>query len=83
MTFLLLNQIITTKLLQQIYNKQQQPKSKMTNSLELISGPNDLIQKKYEKLSNIVTEYNGKIHGSQSHIVNNANSISLIVYYEV
>jgi hypothetical protein len=33
-------------------------------------------------LSDIVIEYNGKVHGSQSHIVAN-NSISLFVYYEV
>jgi len=30
-----------------------------------------------------VTEYNGKVHGSQSHIITANNSISLIVYYEV
>jgi hypothetical protein len=29
-----------------------------------------------------VTEYNGKVHGSQSHMITN-NSMSLIVYYEV
>jgi hypothetical protein len=27
-------------------------------------------------------EYNGKVHGSQSHIISN-NTISLVVYYEV
>ena len=32
-------------------------------------------------LNDIVIEYNNRVHGSQSHIV--ANSISLIVYYEV
>lgn len=30
----------------------------------------------------IVIEYNGKVHGSQSHIVS-TNVISLIVYYEI
>ena len=54
----------------------------MSNSLELLAGPISEIQKKYEILSDIVTEHNGKVHGSQSHIVAN-NSISLIVYYEV
>jgi hypothetical protein len=38
-------------------------------------------------LSDIVSEANGKVHGSQSHIANVANSnstiVSLIVYYEV
>jgi hypothetical protein len=33
-------------------------------------------------LSHIVSEANGKVQGSQSHIVAN-NNISLIVYYEV
>lgn len=54
----------------------------MSNSLELLSGPIDSIQKKYELLSDIVSEYNGKVHGSQSHIVAN-NLISLVIYYEV
>ena len=65
-------------------NKQHQPKPKMSNSLELLQGSIADVQKKYEILSDIVSEANGKVHGSQSHIVNVANnSISLIVYYEV
>ena len=59
-----------------------QPKPKMSNSFELLTGPIDIIQKKYEILSDLVSEYNGKTHGSQSHIGPN-NSISLVVYYEV
>ena len=59
-----------------------QPKPKMSNSFELLTGPIDTIQKKYEVLSDIITEYGGKTHGSQSHIVAN-NSMQLIVYYEV
>jgi hypothetical protein len=55
----------------------------MSNSFELLTGPIDSIQKKYEILSDIVSEYNGKVHGSQSHIVANNNSMQLIVYYEV
>ena len=54
----------------------------MSNSLELLTGPIDTIQKKYEVLSDIVSEHNGKVHGSQSHNVAN-NSMQLIVYYEV
>ena len=65
------------------YNKfAKQPKPKMSNSFELLTGSIQDIQKKYEILLDIVTEYNGKVHGSQSHIVAN-NSMSLIVYYEV
>ena len=55
----------------------------MSNSFELLTGPIDSIQKKYEILSDIVTEYGGKVHGSQSNIVETNNSIQLIVYYEV
>ena len=54
----------------------------MSNSFEMLTGPIEIIQKKYEILSDIVSEYNGKVHGSQSHIVS-ANTISLIVYFEV
>jgi hypothetical protein len=57
-------------------------KPKMSNSLELLQGSIADVQNKYEFLSDIVSEANGKVHGSQSHIVN-ANVISLIVYYEV
>jgi hypothetical protein len=65
------------------YNRfTKQPKPKMSNSLELLSGSISEIQKKYEILSDIVSEVNGKVHGSQSHIMQD-NNISLIVYYEV
>ena len=65
------------------YNKKPWiQKPKMSNSLELLSGPISEIQKKYEILSDIVSEYHGKVHGSQSHIISN-NLISLIVYFEV
>jgi hypothetical protein len=59
----------------------KQPKPKMSNSLELLTGSISEVQKKYEILSDIVTEYQGKVHGSQSSL--NVNNISLIVYYEV
>ncbi|HZB17471.1 MAG TPA: hypothetical protein VE445_09925 [Nitrososphaeraceae archaeon] len=59
-----------------------QPKPEMSNSFELLTGSIAEIQKKYEILSDIVTEANGKVHGSQFHIIAN-NNMSLIVYYEV
>ena len=34
------------------------------------------------KYSDLVTEYNGKVHGSQSHIIS-INNMQLVVYYEV
>jgi hypothetical protein len=65
------------------WNSNQQTKPKMSNSFELLTGPTLAdIQKKYEILSDLVTEYCGKTHGSQSHNVTN-NSMQLIVYYEV
>ena len=60
-----------------------QPKPKMSNSLELLTGPIDTIQKKYEILSDIVTEYNGKVHGSQRDRDPKTGLIDLLVYYEV
>ena len=74
------NYINTTK--PNYYNKfSKQPKPKMSNSIELISGPISKVQRNYEILSDLVTEYQGKVHGSQYHFV--ANGISLIVYFEV
>ncbi len=58
-------------------------KQPMDNSLEILEGSSpDAIRKQYEVLADLVKEYNGKIHGSQSHILAN-DSIQLIVYYEV
>ena len=78
------NTKVTTTNKPSYYNKfAKQLKPKMSNSLELLQGPIAYVQSKYEILSDIVSEANGKVHGSQSHIVTAANSISLIVYYEV
>ena len=52
------------------YSNNNQPKPKMSNSLELLQGPIADVQRKYEILSDIVSEANGKVHGSQSHIIN-------------
>src|SRR6187200_2307622 len=63
---------ITTK--PNYYNKFAKPqfaKPKMSNSFELLTGPIETIQKKYEVFSDIVSDYNGKVHGSQSHNVTN------------
>jgi hypothetical protein len=42
------------------------PNTKMSNIFEYLEGSIAEIQKKYETLSDIVTEYNGKVHGSQT-----------------
>jgi hypothetical protein len=52
------------------YNKKAwtaQPKPKKSNFFELLTGPIETIQHKYETLSDLVTEHNGKIHGSQQN----------------
>ena len=46
-------------------NKQQATKPKMDNSLELLIGTIQNIQKQYEALSDIVRDLGGKVHGSQ------------------
>ena len=70
------------------YNKKpwtsQQPKPKMSNSFELLTGPSiETVQKKYEILSDIVSEYNGKVHGSQRDRDPKTGLIDILVYYEV
>ena len=60
-----------------------QPKPKMSNSIELLTGPISDIQKKYETLSDIVTEHNGKVHGSQRDRDPKTGMLDLLVYYEV
>jgi hypothetical protein len=59
------------------------PKPKMSNSFELLQGPIETIQKKYEILSDLVTEYNGKVHGSQRDRDTKTGLIDLLVSYEV
>ena len=65
------------------WNSNTNNKQPMDNSLEILQGTStDTIRKQYEALADLIKEYNGKTHGSQSHILAN-NSIQLIVYYEV
>jgi hypothetical protein len=58
-------------------------KPKMSNSFELLQGPIADIQKKYEMLSDIVSEYKGKVHGSQRDRDPETGLLDLLVYYEV
>ena len=46
-------------------------------------GAIETIQKKYEILSDIVSEYNGKDHGSQRDRDPKTGLLDLLVYYEV
>ncbi len=53
------------------------------NSLEILQGTSaDTIRKQYEILADLIKEYKGKIHGSQSHMLVN-KFIEIVVYYEV
>ncbi|HEY6658054.1 MAG TPA: hypothetical protein VIZ62_05960 [Nitrososphaeraceae archaeon] len=65
------------------FSGQQQPKVKMSNSFELLQGSIAEIQQKYEILADIVTEYGGKVHGSQRDRDPIIGLIDLLVYYEV
>jgi uncharacterized protein (DUF1499 family) len=59
------NTTVTTMNKPNYYNKfAKQPKPKMSNSLELLQGSIADVQQKYEILSDIVSEINGKVHGS-------------------
>ena len=55
----------------------------MSNSFEYLQGSITEIQKKYEILSDIVTVYDGKVHGSQRDRDPKTGLIDLLVYYEV
>ena len=64
-------------------NSNNNVKQLVDNPLEILQGTStDTITKQYEVLADLIKEYNGKTHGSQSHIDAN-NTIQLIVYYEV
>ncbi len=62
----------------------QQPKPKLSNSLELLTtSPKENIQKQYEMLSYIVTEHEKRVHGSQRDIDSKTGLMDLLIYYEV
>ena len=53
----------------------------MANSLEVLQGSISEVKKKYQVLTDIIKQYNGKTHGSESHFI--ANNMLLVVYYGV
>jgi len=55
----------------------------MSNSFELLQGSIDVIQKKYEILSDIVIEVTRRVHGSQRDRDPKTGLIDILVYYEV
>ena len=65
------------------YSTQQQQKQPTNNSIQVLKGTAIEVQKQYEKLSDIVAELGGRIHGSQSHYLNNGLELRIVVYYEV
>ena len=58
-------------------------KPKMDNSFELLTGSVRDIQQQYEILSDIVRDYNGKVHNSQRDRDPKTCLLDLLVYYEV
>lgn len=66
------------------YQQRTKLKPKMSNSFELLSGDTVIqIQKQYELLSDIVSNYNGKVHGSQRDYNGKTGLLDIVVYYEV
>ena len=57
-------------------------KQPMDNSVEILQGSADTVTKQYEMLTDLIKEFKGKTHGSQSHSLQN-NSLQIVVYYEV
>ena len=57
-------------------------KQPMDNSVEILQGSVDTIIQQYEVLTDLIKEFKGKTHGSQSHNLQN-NSLQIVVYYEV
>jgi hypothetical protein len=57
-------------------------KHPMDNSVEILQGSADTIIKQYEVLTDLIKEFQGKTHGSQSHSLQN-NSLQIVVYYKV
>ncbi|WP_458720404.1 hypothetical protein [Candidatus Nitrosocosmicus sp. R] len=57
-------------------------KQPMDNSVEILQGSADTIIKQYEVLTDLIKEFKGKTHGSQSHSLLN-NSLQIVIYYEV
>jgi hypothetical protein len=46
---------------------QQTNKQQHSNSIQILKGTEEQVQKQYETLADILSEVNGRIHGSQSH----------------
>ena len=55
----------------------------MSNTFELLTGPIETVQKNYEVLSDIVTEYNSQVQGSQRDRDPKTGLLDLLVYYEL
>jgi hypothetical protein len=62
--------------------QQQQEKPKMANSFEHLTGSPRAIRKMYEKLSELIRDAGGKVHGSQRGL-DDEKKLDILVYYEV
>jgi hypothetical protein len=74
----------TTNTKPNYYNKKPfaGPKPKMDNSLVMLLGSIENIQRQYEFLSDLIRDHNGRIHGSQRDKDVDGN-LNILVYYEV
>ncbi|CAN5869950.1 hypothetical protein BH23THE1_BH23THE1_34210 [soil metagenome] len=57
-------------------------KQPVDNSLEILQGSTHKIIKQYEVLTDLIKEFKGKTHGSQSHNLPD-NSLQIVIYYEI
>jgi len=57
-------------------------KQPMDNSVEILQGSAITVTKQYEVLTDLIKEFKGKTHGSQSHNLSN-DVLQIVVYYEV
>jgi signal peptidase I len=57
-------------------------KPQMDNSVEILQGSTNTVTKQYELLTDLIKQFKGKTHGSQSHNLPN-NALQIVVYYEV
>ena len=61
--------------------KEVKEKQPVSNTFELLQGSPRTVRMQYQKLCDLIEEVKGKIHGSQSHIVD--EGLKMLIYFEV
>src|SRR5215217_900996 len=62
--------------------KETIPKEPVSNSFEYLYGYPKTVREQYNYLSDLITKAGGKVHGSQSHVIDNG-MLKILIYYEV